>query len=310
LFYVSSIRGTTLVEHDHDYEIRVAGLGFGYKVKGGEIDSVVDVTVNGKDLDFGCVQQQENHVVLVKIPAKRLQKEFKDDMIVKVPFTFRATITDGKGERKSYEVSVPLILMPRFPGSITVEERVEEKVWGNPQTKTITLTRNVEGQPKYREEKWTCKDGERITAVKYVCTDRNAGFSYAVKTEFTPGKSYDADYDITDGAKTAVVRRKLDTFPLTASYDITYETLSSVNKDIKNGDYRLKYDEPLEVLLAPNNGKGNFKITGKLFDGRKINSNSEIAPTDHSSPLRLVGVGSIGDRVRATFVLKSSPSTP
>src|SRR5581483_6060396 len=96
---------------------------------------------------------------------------------------------------------------------------------------------------------------------------------------------YQADYELGDGNKTAVVHRKMTYAPLTCHYHIKYETLSPVSKTVTNGTYKLKYDEPVEVLLSPSNGKGNFKITGKLFDGRKIVLFSETAAADRTSPL-------------------------
>jgi len=309
-FYVSSIRGTTLVEQDHDYEVRVAGLGFGYKVEGQDTVSVVEVEVGGKPLSFASIRQIENQLVSVRIPAKKLTDKFKDDAITTVPFKFRVIIakkSKTRNEPKQYEVIVPLVLMPRFPGSVTIEEFVEEKVWSNSQRKTIVLSRNSKSELELREEKFTVPQDQRIVKVEYECPDSKAGFAYSVRLDGVAGRNYEPDYDVLDAGKTALVRRKITSYPMDCFYHVTYETQTAVSKSVKSDSIRLKYDLPIEVLLAANNRKGNFRVTGTLFDGRKIMLNSETAATDKSCPLRLVGIGDAGDRVRATFVLKPVP---
>jgi hypothetical protein len=303
-FYISSVRGTLLAEQDNDYEVRVAGLGFGYNVKGSsDAQSVVDVSVNGKDLDWSCIHQKEAHVVVVKIPAKRLKGLFEDSKVVRTEFVFTCTIPDGK-KKKTYEVKIPLFLLPRVAGSVTIEQVIETKVWGNPQTKTITLTRDEKGAAQDRTEKWTCASNQRIVGVTYECKHPKGGWSTALRDG---PDGYRADYDITDGGKTAVVYRRITYWPMSCHYNVKYETQTPGSETVKagTGTYSLKYDEQFAVMLSPENRNGNFKLTGKLFDGRKIAMNSETA-SGNKSPFRLIGSGKVGECVRLTFVLKSN----
>jgi hypothetical protein len=306
-FYISSIRGTTLVHQDHEYRITVTGLGLGFP--GNEPKCVVQAFLDGNELDpFGSFRQEENNRIEVRIPARVLQPRFQDRDLTLVTFAIRSTINGGIWS-KSYEVRVPLLLLPKAAGEIEIEEVVQVKKWSDAkQTKTVILSRRTGGEQEQRVEKWTCADNQKITGVRYECEDPNAGFCYALRRAGSPMKDpYASDADVVDGGRTAVVYRTLGTWPLTCYYHIDYVTEVVAHEKVNKGKVRLTFDEPFEVTLSPQNRDGTFKITGKLFTGQKLLLTSGTGDADKENPLKLVGRERSGDHLKLTFRLNRLP---
>jgi hypothetical protein len=314
-FYISSIRGTTVACHDYESRVEVTGLGLSFD--GNKPHCVVVALLDGKELDpLGSITQVENNRIAVKIPAKQLNAYFKDDQLTTVPFAIRSTITKS-GKSKTYQVNVRLILLPKAAGQIEIAETVEIKTWSGTETKTITLSRNTAAEMEIRTQEVPFAANERIVGVRYECNDPRSSDSLSVRkcpvypipltgyldVEYEK-HIHDPDYDIVDGGKKAVVRRRLFAFPLTCYYHIDYQTERVSHSNVNRGRLTLKFDEPFEVNLSSNNKDGNFKITGRLFTGQKILLTSGTAQAaDKQNPLRLIGFERIGDHIRATFKL-------
>ena len=306
-FYISSIRGTTLTYQDQEYRVVVSGLGIGFP--GNEPKCVVDVILDGEELNpFGSFKQEENNRLEVKLPAKQLQPKFKEDKLATAKFAIRSTITKN-GKSRTYEVGVPLVLLPLSAGEIEIEEVTESKKWSTvKETKTITLSRKAEGEQMTRVEEWRCADNQKIVDIRYECNDPNAGFCYPIRHQ-TIGdpRGYGADAEIVEGGKKAVVYRKLGTVPVTCHYHIDFVTEQVAYDKINKGKVRLKFDEPFEIDLSSSNKDGNFKIAGRLVNGQKLLLTSGIGDSDKDNPLKLIGREKSSDHYKLTFKLGKLP---
>jgi hypothetical protein len=301
-FYISSIRGITLAFQENDYRVSVSGLGIGFA--GNEPRCSVDILVDGEELDPFTIKQEENNRVDVRIPAQMLEKKFKTDKYGGAKFTVRSAITRKNektktDETKVYSVTATLLLLPKAAGEVEVEEMIEKKGWGDKkETKSITLTRATPGERAERIEEWRCADNQTIVDVRYECNHPRSGWSYPLRKG-----GYGADFDVVEGGKKAVVYRVLASAQTTCFYHIDYVTETTTYETVSRGKVSLKFDEPFEVLLSPDNKGGNFKVSGKLFNGQKLLVTSGTGDTDKDNPLKIMGREKVGDRIKLTFRL-------
>ncbi len=298
-FYISRIDGCVVADQEADFPIAVKGLGFGFHETKSS-SSVIEVSVGDKPLAFSAIRQEQSHVAVIHVPNRYIRPLFSDDKIASVPLTFKVTNKGFLGVN-TRTVTVPIIVLPRNGASIKLVEFVEKQVFGNPREHTIEVTRRSDGEPEDRTERWTCGENQRIISVEYVAPKFNAGFCYSLRYRGTH-RAYDADFDITNGGKTAVVFRHMGV--LTCYYNVKYETLTTITEERTTVLNSVMFNTPIEIHLSPDNKNANFRITGTTFDKKKIFVTNETMSTD-TGKMRVMGVGKIGDHSR--LILKLVP---
>lgn len=317
-FYISSIRGATFAHGDQEYKVSVVGLDIGMPGNMPQCD--ITVLVDDKPLPAAAfAARTDNNRLDVIIPPEVLKPKFQQDKIGRVDLVVRSKITKGS-KAKDYQVSVPLLLLPTQAGELQLEQMVTKKRWTeSKQTKTISLSRLTKGELEERKESWECAANQRIAGVRYEAKGNLADWCIPLRrpqwVAGRPGeKSFDdspgyvvdgrrnilgkmvkydieADYDVTDSGRKATVYRKLQVFPVTCHYHIDYQTEETASETAVTRLTQLAFAEVFAVRLPPTNPDGNFKITGRLSDGRKVWASSGGS----DGPLKLVSRDKLPD---------------
>ncbi len=304
-FYVSSFRGIVLSKQDNDYKVTIRGVGLSFP--GNDPACEIAVAVDDQELNgLTSIVQEENNEVNLYIPAKLVNPKFKEKSLAIVPITLLSIITKTEGPSKArttrtHGVKTHLILLPESPGSLEVEETIEAKEWGPPETKTVTMTRTAPGNED-RVEEVTVPPGQKISGVTYECKDPRGGWCYALRQGPQRG-AYDADYDILEGGRKAICYRKLGTAPLTCFYHLQIQSERTVYRTVKH-QIDLKFDKRFVLKLSPDNKSGTFKIQGRLVTGHEILLTSgNLLTGGKDNPLTAESIETVGDHKEVTLIL-------
>src|SRR5262249_21803871 len=126
-FHIASVQNLSLAFDDGRHEVEIIGMGIGYP--GQEPHTQVDVLLDGKELPFTNVRRPENNRLKVLIPVAALKSRFADSEVVRVPLTVRSRITPKGGKELTYELTLPLLLLPKNAGTFELRETVTRKGW-------------------------------------------------------------------------------------------------------------------------------------------------------------------------------------
>jgi hypothetical protein len=312
-FYVSRIEGITQSLQDNDYELMFRGMGFG--LSDSKHSYRVSVIVNGKPISATClIPTGNNHELLVRIPAEVVKPLFNDSKVVLLPVILKSDVMSASGT-KQYQVAFNIVLLPRSAGVVEFVEKTEKtrlsaKVETNTLT-SVTSQQSLGRKPPFEiKQEWKCAPNQRIVGVRYECPAGNlgnpggiAGFTYNLRRLNGAGER-DPDFDLLeDNTKVIVYRSATYHGTTTIHHHIDYRTFEKYYEASNAVKLPVSFHEQLVIELDPKNTQGEFTLIGKLWTGHKI----EIDHTTINNPigpLKLVGAGRSGDRMKLTFRLE------
>jgi len=300
-YYVSSVKGTTIVYGDVDYKISMTGLGFGLNDSRQEYKTTV--TVNGTTLSYNNIDLTQRRTMGITIPNSTLKPLFQEKKITYVPVVISSEISHknwlGRTITEKFDTKFNVVLLPSIAGYIVVGQTISDKILDG-HTITQSISRSFQGcttrNPCEMIEEWSCSVNQKIIGVRYDCSGQ-CGWSYNKRKG-----GYDPDYDILNDGRTAKVYRHLDGGnPTTVTYYVDYQNYLDKYTDLKSDTLYIRYGEPLDVTLNQKNADCNYTLNGKLFTGQTIAYNSN---TIQNSPyFKLLGIGRVGNNCKATFKL-------
>jgi hypothetical protein len=300
-YYVSSVKGTTIIYGDADFKIAMTGLGFGLNDSRQEYKTTVKV--NGNAIAANNIDLTQRRTMVINIPNSVIKSLFQEKKISYLPIVITSEISHknwiGMTKKETYNTHFNLVLMPSVAGFIIVGETTSQRVLDGHNV-VQSISRSFQGcktdNPCEMVEEWSCSVNQKITGVRYDCSGQ-CGWSYNKRRG-----GYDPDYDILNDGRTAKVYRHLDGGnPTTVTYYVDYQNYTDQFNTTKNDTVFIRYNEPVDVSLNPNNSDCNYSLNGKLFTGQTINYNNN---TISSSPyFKLLGVGKVGNICKATFKL-------
>lgn len=308
-FWISSINGLTQIHGEGDYKFVVRGIGFGF-APDDEVRSL-KVSVNGKDLPSVAITPKSGSDTEVVIGNDILSGLFKDDALVQIPVSLTGEITKprrcwhcfitGGEEKKSYTVTLKLVLLPRSAATVTGFETVTNKVLGE-QEFTTTIPHQTSGCSTKRPCPWnkqlSLAADEVATKVEHSHAGEGCPFSYAQRVG-----GYGADYDITDGGTKVVVYRVADgEKPCSTTHTVTYRKRFAKDEDKALGPLKISFGQPFSLLLDGANGNCNYRLDAKLATKQVLHMDSGMAASTDGM-LRRVSSTKEGSRCRVTLLL-------
>jgi hypothetical protein len=304
-FYVSSVQGATAIKSDVPHRITIRGVGFGFPT-----DKTLyraTAAINGVNLAPEALQHPQDHEVVIEIPPATLAPMFQEDKLATAKFTFASVISSmsNPSKAKRHEVTFNLILMPIYAGTLDVAETlVSKQLDGVTLTHALThVTPNVsKGKEYYYYESWDCALDQRIINVRYQSVGPMRQWCYRYKTA-RPGdgknSEEDPDFELSDNETKVHVYRRCTAASTTLTHYIDYQTLKPVYQSLQHPPRRVRFGETIPVRLSPANTQHEYKVTGKLATGHKIDF-THLTPTA-GGPVKVLGSGVVQDAYEVTL---------
>lgn len=329
--YVNSVDGLTVSKQDNEYRLIVRGLGLGFDDVNTPLNT--DVYVNGHALPNNCLRVERKHELLVAIPAALIGGLFQASATVAIPLELRysknqimqevaeerivcvrkcglfrhtcicTTINKPMPEIavKAHSVQFSMRLLPTAPGTISIEEIIDDGYNPAPTTKEHEIWAFIYEETAIYKEEWAAPPHHIIEGVKYDVLPSEAGnpggLSYNLR-RIKGSTEYGPDFEIVDNKTRVFVFRKVS--GASFKHTVTYRELLP-RKSTVTRTYVLSYGSPLVVSLNAKNADGNYRVSGTLITGEKIEFNRDTAKD--ATPLRLIGSGIVAGVPQVTFTL-------
>jgi hypothetical protein len=295
-FYVSSINGIAVSQAEAQHELEVVGIGFGYG--DGHTAQNTDLLIDGKSLPPSAFRRKSAKELVITIPRSILEGHYKERELSFIPAKFQVTTKSNRifGSDGHFSVDMLLIALPKFAGSVNIEESVIVMSPG-PQH-TYDLVKNVAKSspqlPNDWSQPWTCPPDCVIDSVEYLCEGGGCNWSY------NPKGGYSVNYSLSNDKRSVVVKRHCDGPACTVTHRITYTEFVKTPKLLAGKSQNIEFGTILEVELDKRNEKHEFRIQGKTYLGQPIyvDNNSISQPM---GPLKCISSGPYNGEWKARF---------